>query len=254
MRKILTFVLFISGLCVEAQPAFEGLIEMKMSTSDKPELGKTKLYFSSIGGRSETEMKFAPNMKPFKTLRIYKRENPDLYYVINEASATYSVTDLSAYKPAPKAEEQVSVKVIGSEKILNYNCTHCIISTKSGETEMWTTKELMDYDAYKKLNESDARSRNSSFAKALIEANAEGFPVKTLKKDGKGGTISIEMVKVEKGNLDKTLFEIPNGYTKTESPTTGLEGMMQEIKQMGENAMKDEVPTGTEVKNAAPAK
>ena len=193
-------------------------------------------------------------MKPFKTVRIYKKDSPDLFYVLNEVSATYSITDLSSYKPSPKPDDKITVKIIGTEKILNYNCIHSIITTKSGETKMWTTKELMDYDAYKKINESDIRSRNSSFAKALIEANAEGFPVRTLKKDGKGGSIIIELVKAEKIKLNDSLFEIPSNYTQTESPTTGLEGMMQEIKQMGESTMKEEVQSGTEVKNAEQTK
>ena len=240
MRHLFTSILlFTCGISL-AQAPFEGIIEMKMSTSDKPDMGKTIMYFSNLGGRSETEMKFSPNMKPFKTVRVFKKENPDLYYVINDAAATFTVTDLSKFKTVEKPDEKVTVKVVGKEKILNFNCIHSIITTKSGDTEMWTTKELMDYDSYKSISESDARSRNSSFAKALIEANAEGFPVKTLKKDSKGAAISIELIKAENKAIDKSLFEVPSNYTKTETPTTGLEGIMQEIKQMGDETVKED--------------
>ncbi|MBL0047816.1 MAG: DUF4412 domain-containing protein [Bacteroidetes bacterium] len=240
MRIIISFVLFLFLNTGYAQSQFEGIIQMKMSTLEKPDMGITKLYFSAAGGRLETEMKISPNMKPFKTVRIFKKEGPNLYYILNEGAGTYSITDLSTYKRIEKSEKEVSVKVIGTEKILGYTCTHVLITSASGETEMWTSKEIIDYDSYNALSESDVRTRNASFAKALLAANAEGFPVKTVKKDSKGGVITIELVKAESKTLDKALFEVPTYYTKTETPTTGLEGMMQEIKQMGDQTVKEE--------------
>ena len=238
MRKLFTLVAAFCFLVSTAQSSFEGLIEMSMSTTQRPNFATTKMYFSTIGGRVETEMKFSPNMKPFKTIRIHKNDKKDLYWVINEAAETYSVTDLSNYKPDEKEEKKVTVKVLGNEIIMGLNCVHILISSSSGETEMWTTKDLMNYTAYKKLNESDSKARISSFANALIEAKAEGFPVKTLKKDGKGGNIIIEIVKVERKTIDKSLFEVPPNYTKTETPTNGIEGVLQEMKQINSDPEK----------------
>jgi Domain of unknown function (DUF4412) len=239
MRKLFTLVAVFCFLLSTAQTSFEGLIELSTSTTQRPNLASTKMYFSALGGRVETEMKFSPNRKPFKTIRIHKYDTKDLYWVLNEAAETYSVTDLSNYKPDEREEKKVTVKVLGKELVMGLNCVHILISTSSGETEMWTTKELMDYTAYKKLNESDSKSRISSFANALIEAKAEGFPVKTLKKDGKGGNITIEIVKIERKTIDKSLFEVPSNYTKTETPTSGIEGVLQEMKQINSDPEKN---------------
>ncbi len=240
MRKISLFVLLFCIKLSFAQSNFEGKIELKMSTDGKPDMGKTIFYFSEIGGRIETEMKFSPNMKPFKTIRIYKKQQPNLYYVLNEAAASYSITDLSQLKSLESTEQEVTIKHLGNEKLHNLNCAHILIAGKGGDTEMWTTKELMDFDSYKNLNESDARARNSSFAKALIKANAEGFPVKTVKKNSKGTTITIELIQVERKSNPAHLFEVPAEYVKTETPSSGLEGVMQEIKQLGDEAIKVE--------------
>ncbi len=240
MRKLVTLIILHFFFLAQAQTTFEGVIEMKMSSADKPDMGITKMYFSALGGRIETEIKISPNLKSFKTVRIYTTKKQDLYYIINDASATYSISDFSKSKNNSDIDKEVNVKVIGVEKILGYTCTHAIISTKSGQTEIWTSKDLIEYDSYKRLNESDLRSRNASYAKALIEAQAEGFPVKTIKKDSKGNAITIELAKAERKKLDKILFEVPDNYTKTETPTTGMEGMMQEIKQMGDQTVKEE--------------
>ncbi|HRH01388.1 MAG TPA: DUF4412 domain-containing protein [Bacteroidia bacterium] len=233
----LAFLIFV-GFTSHAQSPFEGTITLKMSSSEKPDMGFTKLYFSPIGSRMETEMKLSLNMKPFKTVRICKNETPNVYYILNELNETYFISDLSNYQAQQKPDETIQVKVIGKEKILEYNCTHVIITGKFGETELWTTTELMNYDSYKKINESDIRSRNLSYAKALIEANAEGFPVKTVKKSAGGSAIVIELVDVSRKKPVKSLFEVPANYVKTQSPTTGLEGVMQEIKQMGDESLK----------------
>lgn len=238
MRPFYTIILvFCLNFCF-AQSPFEGKIELKMSTSEKPDMGTTTMYFSAIGGRLETEMKFGPNLKPFKSIRIYKTIKPHLYYVLNESAETFSIVDLTGFKPIEKEEQEVKIKFLGTEKLHGLTCAHILISTKSGDTEMWTTKELMDYTAYTNLNESDVRARNSSFAKALIAAKAEGFPVKTLKKNSRGTTITIEIVNIEKNPVPPTLFEVPNGYIMTESPSSGLEGVIQEIKQVNEDAVK----------------
>jgi len=240
MRAIYSLIFFIAVLTAQAQPTFEGIIELKMSSNEHPDMGRTIMYFSNYGGRLDTEMKLSPTLKNFKTIRIFKKEQPEVYYILNESASTYSITDLSGFKPMPVNDNEQKVRVIGTEKILGYNCTHSIVSTKSGEIELWTTKELMDYNSYKYLNESDAKSRNASLAKSLIEANAEGFPVKTIRRIGNGSEITIELVKADKTKLESFLFEIPTGYTKTTSPTSGMEGMMQEIKQMGEQTIKEE--------------
>jgi hypothetical protein len=185
-------------------------------------------------------MQISPNMKPYKTVRLCKKDKPNTYYILNDASGTYSISDLSGYKSKPTAEKEVSVKVLGPEKVNGYECKHVQITTPTGNTEMWTTRELMDYNTYRSVSESDVRARNISVAKALISADAEGFPIKTIKKDAKGNEIKIELVKVDKKSLDKSIFEVPSFYEKTETPTTGMEGMMQEIKQMGEQSLKAE--------------
>lgn len=248
MRNFFFVFLFFVVISSQAQSTFEGYITLKMSSAEKPDMGFTKMYFSTIGSRIETEMKLAPNMKPFKTVRICKNETPNVYYILNELNASYFISDLSSYQAPQKTDETIQVKVIGKEKMNNYNCTHVIVTSKYGETELWTTTELMNYDSYKKINESDIRARNLSYAKALIEANAEGFPVKTVKKSTGGSTIIIELVDVNRKNLDKTLFEVPANYTKTQSPTTGLEGVMQEIKQMGDESLKQINTTSPEEK------
>ena len=240
MQKYLLGLLVLIAQIALAQEDFEGLLVMRMSTSARPDMGTTKMYYSEWGGRFETEIIINPNAKAYKTVRLFKKDKPDIYYILNENTESYSITDLSAFKNYQGGDATATVKVIGKEIVLGYECIHSIVTTKNGETELWTTKELIAYDSYKLLSESDARSRNSSFAKALIEANAEGFPVRMIRRDAKGSEIRLELIKVDRNKLSKNLFEIPKAYAKTESPTVTMEGMMKEIKQMGNDSIKAE--------------
>lgn len=239
MKKIIVLLLLVTGQVLKAQSNFEGLVEMKITLAGSPTSSTSKMYFSNLGHRSEMEMRMPQMAAPFRIVTLFKKDNPDSIFSLNDTYKTYSVKAMKKNATAPKLENEYTVKVLGNEKILGYNCVHSLITNKTSNIEMWTTKEIIDYTAYEKIQESNKSMQSSSFAKELKDAHAEGFPLKTMSKDDKGkGSMTMEVVKVEKKKIDESLFSVPKDYKKTAAPSMG--GMMQELRQSTEDAVKTE--------------
>ena len=74
--------------------------------------------------------------------------------------------------------------------------------------------------------------------KALKDAGCDGIPVKTIHKGNeREGDITMELVKIDKKTFTKADFELPAGYSKSETATTPTNGgseikTQQEIMNM----------------------
>ena len=86
-------------ILLAAAPAlgqFEGTLELKM-TGAEGVAGTMTSRISPVGARTEMDMK-APEGRPgaasgMKFVSIMKFANPDVAYIVNDASKTYSVVD-----------------------------------------------------------------------------------------------------------------------------------------------------------------
>ena len=96
-----------------------------------------------------------------------------------------------------KLEEMAKKESQGTEKISGYKCEKALYTftdTSRGTMTQWYSKKL-------------------------------NFPLKMIWK-GPNWEMTTEYSNIKTGNVDKALFELPEGYTKTEMPA-GAPGMMQ---------------------------
>jgi hypothetical protein len=126
---------------------------------------------------------------------------------------------------APGASITVQ-KGTGTKKIAGYDCEQYLISM--GDTikiEKWVTQDLQMpltlFDAQKASFAGNPMLKN--FARMADEMKKiKGFPLgetTTIKGlPGVGGETSREATEVKKGPIDPSVFAIPAGYTKVESP------------------------------------
>jgi hypothetical protein len=236
-------------LLIVARPAFagfEGYIEMTMTMKNGS--GTMKGHISAVGTRTEVEVR-APQMGglPFQLTMVMKFSNPDVLYLLNDAAKTYSEINVKETGDASKnrPEKEYTVKKLGKEKVAGYACEHLLLTAKDGgETEVWTTKDLVDLTAFREYMRRNRQGADMlGLMKALKAAGAEGFIARMITRDQKTGApaVTLELVKAEKRAVAAAMFEIPAGYKKQE----GLLGMMplpQEQQQTINKALEKLTP------------
>src|SRR5205807_2040047 len=106
---------------------------------------------------------------------LVKSEKPDLAYKIDDASKSYTEIDLKKMREMgnqPGAPERTyTVKKLGKEKVLGFECQHVLVTeagAHGGEIEMWTSKEVMDYATFSKLQ--PRQGSRAAMEKALKDA------------------------------------------------------------------------------------
>jgi hypothetical protein len=219
-------------LLLVARPAlavFEGYIEMKMTM--KEGAGTMKGQISSVGARTEVEARVAQmGDLPVTVTTLMKFNNPDVIYMLNDATKTYveiNVKDIgNAAKNRP--DKEYTVKKLGREKVAGYVCEHLLLTANDGrETELWTTKDLVDLAVFREYLQRNRQADVQGIMKALKDAGAEGFVAKMISRDKAGApAITLELVKTEKRAVPAALFELPAGYKKQEGMLGMLPGMM----------------------------
>ena len=221
MRRVVFNVLACAAMA--AAPAlaqFEGEIDMKI-TAQGGVSGTGKVFVSKAGSRTEMDMETA--RMPIHMVTLMKFATPDVLYLINDKSKTYSEMDTKkAREQAAKVtenKEAYSVKMLGAERILGYSTKHVLLSRPGDKSEMevWTTKDLLglNYETMKGLMRRGSQDERS-MVKALKDAGAEGFFVKMVTRE-KGRTApltTMELTKARKKSLPVSMFEVPAGYTK----------------------------------------
>ena len=151
-------------LLIVARPAlavFEGYIEMKMTM--KEGAGTMKGQISSVGARTEVEARVAQmGDMPVTMTMLMKFSNPDVVYMLNDATKTYveiNVKDIgNAAKNRP--DKEYTVKKLGKEKVAGYVCEHLLLTAKTArETEVWSTKDLVDLAVFREYMQRNRQAR-----------------------------------------------------------------------------------------------
>jgi hypothetical protein len=206
---------------------------------------------SKVGSRTEMDMETA--RMPIHMATLMKFSAPDVMYLINDKSRTYSEMDIrktreqAAKMAGAKDQEAYSVKVLGSERVLGYSTKHVLLSRPSDKSEMevWTTKDLLglSYETMRGLMRRGAQDEGSML-KALRDAGAEGFFVKMVTREkGKAEPLTtMELTKAEKRSLPGSLFEIPPGYTKQEGMMGAAGVVSPEAAEQMKKAMENMTP------------
>jgi hypothetical protein len=236
-----------------ASAEFEGVLHMKMTSGQGT--GTLKVSLSKAGVRNEMNLSAAQSPLAFTTLLLFSQ--PDVVYRIDDRNRTFAEIDIGQARrmAGRQGGETYSVRQLGSETVLGYRCQHVVITgSRSGATELWTTREIAGYDAYSSLRAADAGGAESAaFLKALKDAGADGFPVKSIHSAGPAGQVVMELVKVEKKSLPPGLFQVPAGYTREDAFSPGglppdarnalqeqMRNMSPEQRQMLENMMRQQ--------------
>ena len=187
-------------------------IEYKI-TASKGVTGTNKIYFSDKGTRIEMQM-IIPQMPGggYNHVSIIKKEKPTTIYNLNDKSKTYTTTERPSNSDKSESCENCVVKIIGKEKVGNYNCIHATITKGAEVNDYWTSTEVPEYEKYSKENSGGKYMASGSEYAALAKGGAGGFIVKTIAKGGREGDVTLELVKFEKKENPSSLFEIPTDY------------------------------------------
>lgn len=227
------------ALASSARADFEGQIEMKMTAR-----GNAGVMKMSVGkGGVKNEMEIQAGQFPMKMSILFKKNAPDTAYAINDANKTYSEMDLKKSREAAKSDHKFTAKKLGTEKISGWQTVHALVTDEKGnETEVWTNKDIVDWKSLLNTMTQGAPS-NENMMTALKSVGAEGFFVKVIARQ-KGQTepsMTMELVKAEKKSMPASLFEIPTGYKKADSPMGGAQLPPEVQKQLMEK-MKSLTP------------
>lgn len=157
--------------------------------------------------------------------------------MIDDAQKTY--TERTMPMPVP-TDDTWTVKKLGSETILGYAATHVQATSSKGMTmEMWTTKDLVNADVLARAMSKSSQLPGNLFS-ALEKEGAAGFMLRMISKGKDGNGTRMEVTKVEKAALPKSMFAVPAGYTKTAAPS--IPGMPADAQKKLEEAMKNMTP------------
>jgi len=228
MRKRLFPIVLLLGLAGPSALAdFEGTLEMKMTlaTGDGTAMGGGTMNLSIAKAGSRMEMNMQKPM-PMKIVILTRADTPDKVYQVNDQSRTYSETDVSKdSKPRESTDKEPwKVKKLGEEKVLNYKTQHVMVTHGPETWELWTSKDLIDYETYRKLQASKGRmAGDERMVNALKEADVDGMPLKAIVSQ-EGMKSTIELVKAEKKTLPASIFEVPQGYKKSAGGFPGFGG------------------------------
>jgi hypothetical protein len=229
MQIVAWMILLLLIVAHPALAAFEGYIEMKMATKEGS--GTMKGQISSVGARTEVAARVAQmGDMPVTMTMLMKFSNPDVVYMLNDATKTYveiNVKDIgNAAKDRP--DKEYTVKKLGKEKVAGYVCEHLLLTANDGrETEVWTTKALVDLAVFREYMQRNRQAELQGIMKALKDAGAEGFIAKMISRDKTGApAVTLELVKAEKRAVPAALLEIPAGYKKQEGILGMMPGMM----------------------------
>lgn len=132
------------------------------------------------------------------------------------------------------APPKQTVKPMGQKKTINgFACAGYTVSSEAGEAEVWAADpkvlklDAADMTAFKEFAEFMKSSfpgmeRIADLAKDFDNPRADqvpGFPVLSIHKDKSGKEdFRSELVKLAKGSVEASAFELPAGFTKTDMP------------------------------------
>jgi hypothetical protein len=174
--------------------------------------GTVKVNYSELGTASEFAL-VIPQMPGggFTNKNLIKKEQPDIIYMIDDKSKTYS--EMKQNDPSAPDNKTYIVKKVGEEKINGYNCTHAIITEGTDQHEVWNTKDIPEFNKYAQAFNSNKSVGSQKREDALKAAGCDGLPVKTTHSGANQMSMTMELVKIEKKSFKPGDFDLPKGYT-----------------------------------------
>lgn len=205
----------------------------KMSQPGSDELdspGLSEMFLSEQAVRSESNFEVM-GQKVNMTMLI-KANEPKKVIMLKDENKSYSIINSDDLKMGGAITEKIdkmyndSISVLGTEKMNGYDCTHIKIVTTvnapesvkkmvghdSSVQEYWVSEEVPGSSMFNSWIKSQPKIMRSTNSKVY----EYGIPVKMISKDGDAVNMVMELEEAKGINQDKSLFEIPSGYTKKE--------------------------------------
>jgi hypothetical protein len=187
-----------------------------------------KTYLTSYASRTEREGQIT--IMNFDTKAMY---------LINPQAKTYQQIDMAEMgkMPAMKGEkgqqmqqQQMMKNMMGNiqvtpteetRQIAGYNCRKYLVSGMMMNSDYWLSKDVKGYEEVKEIGKKvaaifDENPMMKQMNIAGMMGQLDGFPVQTVMNIMKG-TTTTTLKKIEKKSLDKSLFSVPEGYTREQS-------------------------------------
>ncbi|RCR69005.1 DUF4412 domain-containing protein [Larkinella punicea] len=207
MKKILSL------LTTLLLPAFvwaqQGTVEYKMTMSQGAQSRTTTstMYFSNGNVRTDVSIPFPGAAKPMKQTILMLAKTPNVTYMLNESSKTYTENRPNPSKNTPAMK--ATVKVVGKEKIQNLNCTHALVTFDKGSMEIWTSKDIPGYEKLLSYWRSNQDFGGENLYTELKKSGADGFFVRM-----KNAGMTMDLVRYDTKPVSASLFDIPKDYKK----------------------------------------
>ena len=208
MKRTLTLLPCSLLLCSLAlSQTFEGVMTFRVS-------GKTlqQFTYATKGERIRMEVEPSPGM----TMAIIVDTRARSVTMIRDEAKMYFEMNLDQMSPPPSVKEtEITVTKTGKkETILGYECEQMMIKQEDRNAELWVTRGL---GRFVQVN-MNPRAQSPMLKKLEEELLNEGyFPLRLLSTGSEGKTV-MEVVKIEKKQLDDKMFTVPAGYQKMQMP------------------------------------
>jgi hypothetical protein len=158
-------------------------------------------------------------------------------YLLNPKDKTYQQINISEMGKPPemkgekgKMQQQMMKNMMGdiqvtptpeTRQIAGYNCRKYLVSGMMMNSDYWLSKDVKGYEEVKEIGKKvatlfDENPMMKQMNIAGMMGQLDGFPVQTVMNIMKG-TTTTTLKKIEKMSLDKSLFSVPEGYTRTQS-------------------------------------
>ncbi len=246
MNKVLFTLLLLliastSAHSASAASKFTGSMDMALIM---PNGSATVTYlFGENSQRMDMSMRIEKIPDILKTTVITKATQPDIAYIIDHQSRSYTIVNLAT--AAENAllldfDSNYTLARAGRKTIKGYNCEHIILSSTTEKLELWVTRDLGNFSTFRILQTQNPRLSNTQLAKTLSSASIEGFPVKLVQHNNNGPYI-MELTRISEKAVSASLFSIPAGYQKMSNNQKPLGSQQKEhLKSLMEKMKKFE--------------
>lgn len=225
MKKLLMFwfaTVFATTNALHAAD-FEGVVTLKTSG---PRGTPSDMTFSLTKGRSRIDMKTAEAGTPAMLFDQAKEE----ITILMPEQKMYLVRPMPkpGETPAGPREDATLEKTNETEKILGYECTKYISTSREGTTEAWVTDQLgtfMGLAGGNPMGGPGGRRGRGGIPEGWANAlrGKDAFPLRVVTRDASGKeSFRMEATSVEKKSLPASTFTPPADFQKFD-----MDGMMR---------------------------
>ncbi|MDB5051820.1 MAG: hypothetical protein JWO30_4891 [Fibrobacteres bacterium] len=217
----------------KATPGFDGVIDLNISM----EAGSGDLQLFKSGDRAKLDMKLLVNPlpAPIQLGVLLDPKQPDFLFLVNDNLRTYSSIAVAATAPVSDTAfaGKYTLKVLGKEKLLGYECTHLTLTRHRELVDAWISQDFPDvYAVLKKLQEANPQFGQAAAFRALEDAGKAGLPMRCIVvRDGE--RVTTEVRRIERKALPAALFTVPREYKKSDlTATQGLQPTPEQVEEM----------------------